>query len=98
MASASPIDVNLWASAEHSRDYLKRADTIPHRQEGEAVLLEFLPDPLGRFLDVGSGAGRLLTLVRSARPAAHCVALDFSPTMLTALRRGIWGGSEDHNC
>jgi SAM-dependent methyltransferase len=78
--------VNLWASAEHSRDYLKRADSIPHRREGEATLLEFLPDPLGRFLDVGSGAGRLLALVKSARPAAHCVALDFSPTMLTLLR------------
>lgn len=87
MSPSGPVDVNLWASAEHSRDYLKRADTIPHRREGEAALLEFLPDPLGRFLDVGSGAGRLLALVRSARPSAHCVALDFSPTMLSALRQ-----------
>jgi tRNA (cmo5U34)-methyltransferase len=84
--SSRPIDVNLWTSAEHSRDYLKRADSIPHRGEGEAALLEFLPDPLGSFLDVGSGAGRLLALVKSARPHAHAVALDFSPTMLDVLQ------------
>jgi SAM-dependent methyltransferase len=82
---SGPIEVNLWPSAEHSHDYLKRADSIPHRREGEAVLLEFLPAALGRFLDIGSGGGRLLALVRSARPAAHCVALDFSPTMLAVL-------------
>lgn len=79
-------DVNLWPSAEHALEYLRRADTIPHRAEGEATLLEFVPENAARILDLGSGGGRLLDLVRSARPQAQFVALDFSPTMLDALR------------
>jgi tRNA (cmo5U34)-methyltransferase len=80
------MSINLWSNAEHSRDYLQRADTIPHRREGEATLLEFLPDRVDRFLDVGSGAGRLLSLVKQARPTANRVALDFSPAMLEELQ------------
>jgi tRNA (cmo5U34)-methyltransferase len=80
------MEINLWSHTEHSLAYLQRADTIPHRREGEATLLEFLPDPVDRFLDIGSGGGRLLSLVKSVRPTASCVALDFSPAMLEELR------------
>jgi SAM-dependent methyltransferase len=79
-------DINLWDTPEHALDYLKRADSIPHRTEGEAVLLDCLPQPLGRVLDLGSGAGRLLSLVKLARPEVEAVAVDFSPTMLGQLR------------
>jgi SAM-dependent methyltransferase len=79
-------EVNLWSSAEHALEYLGRADSIPHRVEGEATLLEFLPAAPGRVLDIGSGGGRLLSLVKAARPGASCVALDFSPAMLATLR------------
>lgn len=79
-------DVNLWPSAEHALEYLRRADTIPHRVEGEATLLEFIPENVERILDLGSGGGRLLGLVRAARSKAHFAALDFSPTMLSTLR------------
>jgi tRNA (cmo5U34)-methyltransferase len=81
-----PIDVNLWGSAEHALEYLARADAIPHRAEGEGVLLDCLPRPLTRVLDLGSGDGRLLALVKLARPEAQAVALDFSGTMLGRLR------------
>ena len=37
------MSINLWSNAEHSLGYLQRADSIPHRREGEAALLEFLP-------------------------------------------------------
>jgi SAM-dependent methyltransferase len=86
VTSPGNSDVNLWPSAQHAKDYLQRADSIPHRREGEATLLEFLPAQLGRFLDLGAGGGRLLSFVKSARPTAECVALDFSPTMLEVLR------------
>lgn len=66
-------------------DYLRRADSIPHRVEGEAALLEFVPVEARRILDLGSGGGRLLALVKSARPRAQFVGLDFSPTMLDVL-------------
>lgn len=80
-------DVNLWSTAEHALDYLRRADSIPHRVEGEATLLELIPENSPRVLDLGSGAGRLLALVKAARPGAQFVALDFSATMLDELHR-----------
>jgi SAM-dependent methyltransferase len=78
--------VNLWRSPEHALEYLAKADAIPHRTEGEGVLLECLPPQPLRVLDLGSGDGRLLALVRLARPGAQAVAIDFSPTMLDLLR------------
>jgi ubiquinone/menaquinone biosynthesis C-methylase UbiE len=82
----APPNINLWTSADHALDYLRRADSIPHRVEGEATLLECLPENPARVLDLGSGAGRLLNLVKAARPKAEFVALDFSPTMLGELK------------
>ncbi|HEY6268119.1 MAG TPA: class I SAM-dependent methyltransferase [Candidatus Acidoferrum sp.] len=86
MTSPGTAGVNLWPSEQHANDYLQRADSLPHRREGEATLLEFLPAQLGRFLDLGAGGGRLLSLVKSARQGSECVALDFSPTMVQVLR------------
>lgn len=79
-------DVNLWSSPEHALDYLARADRIPHRTEGEGTLLEFLPSRVQRVLDLGSGDGRLLALVKLARPDAAAVAVDFSDVMVDRLR------------
>jgi len=89
--------VNLWTSTNHARDYLDRADHILHRTEGESTLLEFLPKVPGRILDLGTGDGRLLALVKSElgrRESAHsvpsnaeAVAIDFSPAMLEAARK-----------
>ena len=73
---------NYWTSPEKALEYLRKADSIPHRVEGEATLLEFVPPTAKRVLDLGSGAGRLLGLVGSLLPAAEFVALDFSPAMI----------------
>jgi hypothetical protein len=62
---ASP-GVNLWSTEAHG--LLRRADTIPHREPGPATLLELLPDGAKRILDHGSGAGRLLALVKTSKP------------------------------
>jgi tRNA (cmo5U34)-methyltransferase len=94
LPSQSGPDVNLWSNAEHSKDYLKRADSIPHRREGEATLLEFLPELVERFLDLGSGGGRLLGLVKAARPNAEAVAVDFSAAMLEVLRDAYRGDAK----
>jgi tRNA (cmo5U34)-methyltransferase len=79
-------NINLWGSPGHALEYLAKADTIPHRTDGESVLLEFLPAQVRRVLDLGSGDGRLLTIVKLARPGASAVAVDFSPPMLDRLR------------
>lgn len=77
---------NEWTSADHALAYLARADQIPHRTEGEAVLLEQVPQSVQRILDLGTGDGRLLALLKIDRPQAQSIALDFSPTMLEAAR------------
>ncbi len=90
--------VNLWTSKEHARDYLERADSISHRSEGESTLLEFIPMNARRILDLGTGDGRLLNLVRPelarrGQPDAEAVAVDFSPTMLESVRQRFVGDS-----
>ena len=83
----SSADVNLWDSPTHALEYLARADSIPHRSEGERTLLECLPSTIKRVLDLGSGDGRLLALVRLAAPESEAVAVDFSDTMLEQSRK-----------
>lgn len=88
MTTNAPI--NLWSSADHARDYLERADSISHRTEGEAALLEFIPENTHRILDLGTGDGRLLALVKrylATRGETEAVAIDFSPSMLEAARQ-----------
>jgi SAM-dependent methyltransferase len=85
--------VNLWTSNEHARDYLERADSISHRGEGESALLEFVPANTRRILDLGTGDGRLLSIVRREHPETEAVAVDFSPAMLDAARKRFAGES-----
>jgi tRNA (cmo5U34)-methyltransferase len=75
-----------WLASETVEEYRGRADRIPHRREGEAVLLELLPERVARVLDLGCGDGRLLALVLEARPEAGGVGVDFSPPMLERAR------------
>jgi tRNA (cmo5U34)-methyltransferase len=74
--------VNLWSTTEHALGYLAKADSIPHRTEGEAVLLDYIPKTAQRILDLGTGDGRLMALLKIDRPSATGVAVDFSPIML----------------
>lgn len=85
MTTTGPV--NLWTSSEHVNDYLQRADQISHRTEGESALLEFLAPGTRRILDLGTGNGRLLAIVRERHPDTEAVAVDFSPAMLDAARK-----------
>ena len=82
---------NEWVTAEHALAYLRKADRIPHRTEGEAALLEEVPKDSARVLDLGSGDGRLLALLLLACPGASGVAVEFSPPMLGRLRERFGG-------
>jgi SAM-dependent methyltransferase len=83
---------NSWSDAAHSAAYLSRAAEVPHRGEGEAVLVSDLSTVLpGRLLDLGCGDGRLAALVLDAYPGSRAIGLDFSATMLEAARRRFDG-------
>ncbi len=80
-----------WTIPERVRGYLDRADSFPHRAEGESILLEQVPDDVHRVLDLGTGDGRLLALLKRDRPEIVGVGLDFSGVMLDAARKRFVG-------
>jgi tRNA (cmo5U34)-methyltransferase len=79
--------VSEWRDPERVLNYLDRADGFPHRAEGESVLLEQVPRDAGRVLDLGTGDGRLLALLKRDRPEIIGVGVDFSEVMLDAARK-----------
>jgi tRNA (cmo5U34)-methyltransferase len=77
---------NRWRDADHARAYLGARDEIPYRAQGMTALAEFLPAEVGRVLDLGTGDGVTMALVRELRPGATGVAADFSAEMLALAR------------
>jgi tRNA (cmo5U34)-methyltransferase len=77
---------NDYIAAEHAMAYLAGADNIPHRTEGESVALSFIPSTSRRVLDLGTGDGRLLSLVLAHCAGATGLGVDSSATMLEAAR------------
>ena len=75
-----------WSNAQNALAYLNVYDSLPHRSEGEAVLIEHITKDTNRILDLGTGDGRLIRLTKKNRPDLEAVALDVSPTMLKAAR------------
>lgn len=78
------LSYNDYENAEHALAYLAGADKIPHRTEGESVLLSFIPPGSSRILDLGTGDGRLLSLLRLHCNDAVYIGVDSSTTMVKA--------------
>ena len=73
-----------WSDPERVAEYLSRE--IPHRGTAEQLLLQALPERVERILDLGTGDGRLIALLREAHPEAAALGLDSSEPMLTQAR------------
>jgi ubiquinone/menaquinone biosynthesis C-methylase UbiE len=86
MTKTEPSEVNSYSNPDYALSYLAKSDDIPHRTDGEAVVLELLPESVRRILDLGTGDGRLMWLAKLARPLVRGVATDISPAMLEKAR------------
>jgi tRNA (cmo5U34)-methyltransferase len=73
-----------WLTEGRILEYLNMADTLPHRIEGEDILIEHIPLHSKRILDLGTGNGRLIGLLKNKKKLSisEAVGLDFSPLMI----------------
>jgi ubiquinone/menaquinone biosynthesis C-methylase UbiE len=80
-----------WSDPNHSINYLGRVNSFPYRKEGDAILLANISADAARILDIGSGDGRLIKMIKenSRKSDIEFVALDISPTMLKSLKHNF---------
>src|SRR5690606_38858459 len=79
--------MSTWKDDEKVDEYVGRIGRSAARAAGDAVLVEVLPEPCERVLDLGCGDGRLIELVVGARPeVAVAIGLDNSPPMIERAR------------
>jgi tRNA (cmo5U34)-methyltransferase len=75
-----------WSSQGYASEYLEVAERIPHKNEGEQVLLEYIPKDAKRILDLGTGDGRLIKLIKNqlslSLSSSKFIVVDVSPAML----------------
>jgi len=81
-----------WSDPERVTEYLARE--IPHRDIAEGMLLEALPERVGRVLDLGTGDGRLLALVCGRHAGVQGVGIDSSQPMLTRAHERFGAGTQ----
>jgi tRNA (cmo5U34)-methyltransferase len=53
------------------------------------VLFDHIPLTAKRILDLGTGDGRLLRLLKMSRPEIEAVAIDVSPTMINSVKKNF---------
>ena len=83
---------NEWMSEMHVRKYLDKYIDVPRRNEGESVLLDHVPDNAKRILDLGTGDGRLLRILKTRRShneIDEAIVIDVSPIMLKRVKENF---------
>lgn len=90
-------DHSNWQTSSRVADYLNRINNIPHRAEGEFLLCEFISNKKPtRILDLGTGNGRLIKLLKEKIPFLQSVVIDFSPPMLNELKKDFLNDKTVH--
>jgi tRNA (cmo5U34)-methyltransferase len=93
---SSPSPGATWQRAELVSAFLSERKTLMPLLDVQEDLLRRLierhPRPIARFLDLGAGDGAMSELVRSLRPDAEAVLVDFSAPMLEQAERRLAGG------
>jgi len=82
-----------WSDPQKSSYYLNKVGSYSNRMPGEKVLLESIPETAKRILDLGSGDGRIIKLIkehyRGRSESIEFTALDISPHMLEGLENNF---------
>lgn len=67
--------VKEWSSIQQVSFYLNKAANLPQRTEGEAILFDLIPKDVKRVIDLGTGDGHLLKLLKRQIPHIKAIAL-----------------------
>lgn len=81
-----------WSDPNKSSYYLNKVSSYSNRLPGEKVLLESIPETAKRILDIGSGDGRMIRLIKEnlqSKSDIEFTALDVSPPMLEVLEKNF---------
>lgn len=72
-----------WKDLQRAEDWPSFREHLPHAPDGEAMLVgHLIRGEVSRILDLGTGDGHLIALLRHRWPAATAVGLDLSPALV----------------
>jgi tRNA (cmo5U34)-methyltransferase len=77
-----------WKELQWAEQWPSFRAELPHAVDAERMLVEhLLQGEVDRVLDLGSGDGHMIGLLRGARPNATAIGLDLSPVLVEAARQ-----------
>src|SRR6478752_6557190 len=81
-----------WRKPQWAEEWPVFREGLPHAAAAERMLLEHLVrGEVSRVLDLGTGDGRMIAVLRESRPRIAAVGLDLSPQLLEAARERFEG-------
>ncbi len=81
-----------WREARWAEDWPSFREGLPHAAAAERMIVEHLiRGEVERILDLGSGDGRMIAVLRERWPKATAVGLDLSPPLVEAARQRFEG-------
>jgi SAM-dependent methyltransferase len=84
-----------WKQPQWAEDWPSFREGLPHAAVAERMLMEHLVrGEVNRVLDLGTGDGRMIAVLRESRPHVAAVGLDLSPQLLEAARERFQVGED----
>jgi tRNA (cmo5U34)-methyltransferase len=81
-----------WKELQWAEDWPSFREGLPHAVEAERMLVDHLiPGEANRILDLGSGDGHMIEVLRERWPDAAAIGLDLSPALVDAARQRFDG-------
>jgi tRNA (cmo5U34)-methyltransferase len=84
-----------WRALQRAEDWSSCREGLPHAVDAETMLVEHLiHGEVGRILDLGSGDGHMIAVLRERWPDAAAIGLDLSPALVDAAQQRFVGAKE----